>query len=74
MRVVQIEQPDYRWQYQLRHEHDVRAQLKVVEALQNHATPATRFALTDTIENEHCFYKVRLSAAHCLTKVALTIK
>lgn len=69
LRAVQIEQPDYQWQYQLRHERDVTAQLEAIEALQNHATPATRLALTDTIENEHCYYKVRLRAAHCLTKV-----
>ncbi|KAK0171350.1 hypothetical protein PV328_009091 [Microctonus aethiopoides] len=70
MRAVQIEQPDYQWQYQLRHERDVIAQLEAIVALQNHPTPHTRFALTDTIENEHCYYKVRLRAAHCLTKVA----
>ncbi|KYQ58343.1 Transcription initiation factor TFIID subunit 2 [Trachymyrmex zeteki] len=69
MRAVQIEQPDYQWQYQLRHERDVTAQLEAIEALQHHSTPATRLALTDTIENEHCYYKVRLRAAHCLTKV-----
>lgn len=69
MRAVQIEQPDYQWQYQLRHERDVTAQLEAIEALQHHPTPATRLALTDTIENEHCYYKVRLRAAHCLTKV-----
>ena len=70
MRAVQIEQPDYQWQYQLRHERDVTAQTEAIAALQNHATPATRLALTDTIENENCYYKVRLRAAHCLTKVA----
>lgn len=69
MRAVQIEQPDYQWQYQLRHERDVTAQLEAIDALQNHPTPSTRLALTDTIENEHCYYKVRLRAAHCLTKV-----
>jgi len=72
MRAVQIEQPDYQWQYQLRHERDVTAQLEAIEALQHHPTPATRLALTDTIENEHCYYKVRLRAAHCLTKVTHT--
>lgn len=70
MRAVQIEQPDYQWQYQLRHERDVTAQLEAIVALQHHPTPATRLALTDTIENEHCYYKVRLRAAHCLTKVS----
>lgn len=71
MRAVQIEQPDYQWQYQLRHERDVTAQLDAIDALQNHSTPATRLALTDTIENEHCYYKVRLRAANCLTKVSI---
>lgn len=70
LRAVQIEQPDYQWQYQLRHERDVTAQTEAIAALQNHSTPATRLALTDTIENEHCYYKVRLRAAHCLTRVA----
>lgn len=71
LRAVQIEQPDYQWQFQLRHERDVIAQLEAIEALQHHATPATRLALTDTIENEHCYYKIRLRAAHCLTKVII---
>ncbi|KAH0952770.1 hypothetical protein HN011_011355 [Eciton burchellii] len=70
MRAVQIEQPDYQWQYQLRHERDVTAQIEAIEALQHHPTPNTRLALTDTIENEHCYYKIRLRAAHCLTKIA----
>jgi len=70
MRAVQIEQPDYQWQYQLRHERDVTAQLEAIEALQHHPTVNTRSALTHTIENEHCYYKVRLRAAHCLTKVS----
>ncbi|KAL7294026.1 hypothetical protein TKK_0012596 [Trichogramma kaykai] len=70
LRSVQIEQPDYQWQYQLRHERDVTAQLEAIVALQNHSTAATRHALTDTIENEHCYYKVRLKSALCLTKVA----
>lgn len=69
LRAVQIEQPDYQWQYQLRHERDVTAQLEAIEALQHHPTPSTRSALTDTIENEHAYYKVRLKAALCLTKV-----
>lgn len=69
LRSVQIHQPDYQWQYQLRHEKDVTAQNEAIYALDKHATPATRMALTDTIENEKVFYKVRCKAAHCLTKV-----
>lgn len=70
LRSVVIEQPDYQWQYQLRHERDVTAQMEAIVALERYPTPSTRLALTDTIENEQCFYKVRCRAAQCLTKVA----
>lgn len=69
LRAVEISQPDYQWQYQLRHERDVTAQAEAVKALERFATPATRLALTDIIENENCFYKVRCDAAFCLAKV-----
>lgn len=72
LRSVVIEQPDFQWQFQLRHERDVTAQMEAILALERYPTPATRLALTDTIENEHCYYKVRCRAAHCLTKVSIT--
>lgn len=70
IRSVTIEQPDFQWQYQLRHERDVTAQTEAVYALERFPSPATRSALTDTIKNEQCFYKVRCRATTCLTKVA----
>ncbi|KAH8305210.1 hypothetical protein KR018_003027, partial [Drosophila ironensis] len=70
LRDLIIEQPDFQWQYQLRHERDVTAQFQAIQALQKYPTNATRLALTDTIENDRCFYKVRCEAAHSLTKVA----
>ncbi|XP_017100570.2 transcription initiation factor TFIID subunit 2 [Drosophila bipectinata] len=70
MRDLIIEQPDFQWQYQLRHEKDVTAQFQAIQALQKYPTNATRLALTDTIESDRCFYKVRCEAAHSLTKVA----
>ncbi|EDW93975.2 transcription initiation factor TFIID subunit 2 [Drosophila yakuba] len=70
LRDLIIEQPDFQWQYQLRHERDVTAQFQAIQALQKYPTNATRLALTDTIESERCFYKVRCEAAHSLTKVA----
>lgn len=69
LRSVVIEQPDFQWQFQLRHERDVAAQLEAIAALQKYPTPATRMALTDTIENNNCFFKVRCRAAHCLKEV-----
>jgi len=70
IRSVDIQQPDFQWQYQLRHERDVTAQTEAVYALERFPTPATRGALTHIIENEQAFYKVRCKATHCLTKVA----
>ncbi|SPP76981.1 blast:Transcription initiation factor TFIID subunit 2 [Drosophila guanche] len=70
LRDLIIEQPDFQWQYQLRHERDVTAQFQAIQALQQYPTNATRLALTDTIESERCFYRVRVQAAHSLTKVA----
>lgn len=70
MRHVNCEQPDFQWQFQLRHERDVTAQLDAIQALQKYPTVATRMALTDVIENEITFYEVRCEAAKCLTKVA----
>lgn len=70
MRQVIFEQPDYQWQYQLRYERDITAQLDAITQLENFSTPYTRRALTDAIENEHCFYRVRCEATMCLRAVA----
>ncbi|XP_054712299.1 LOW QUALITY PROTEIN: transcription initiation factor TFIID subunit 2-like [Uloborus diversus] len=70
LRQVVIEQPDYQWQYQLRYERDVTAQKEAIDALEKFPTPASRSALTYTIENEHCFFKIRCLACFCLQKVA----
>ncbi|KAH6921855.1 hypothetical protein HPB50_005416 [Hyalomma asiaticum] len=70
LRQVVFIQPDYQWQYQLRYERDVTSQIEAIEALCQFPTPQTRLALTDTIENEHCFYRVRCAAAFCLRQVA----
>jgi transcription initiation factor TFIID subunit 2 len=64
-----IEQPEYQWNYQLRHEKDVTAQMEAVIALDKFPTISTRNALCDIIENEQVYIHVRCKAAHCLTKV-----
>jgi transcription initiation factor TFIID subunit 2 len=71
LRACFIEQPDFQWQFQLRHEKDVTAQLDAIAALEKYPTPATRMALTDAIENENNFYTVRCEAATILTKVKI---
>lgn len=70
LRQVVFEQPDYQWQYQLRYERDVTAQLDSLNELVHFPTVATRKTLTDIIEDEKCFYRVRCAAALNLTKVA----
>lgn len=70
LRHIVFEQPDYQWQYQLKFERDVTAQLDSLQVLVNYPTIATRKTLMDIIEDERCFYRVRCSAALNLTKVA----
>ena len=60
IRTVDIQQPDWQWQYQLKHERDVTAQAEAALALEKYPTPSTRKILTDIIENEQCFFKVIL--------------
>lgn len=59
IRAVEVQQPDFQWQYQLRHERDVTAQIEAAKALEKTPSPQAKKALTDIIENEQCFYKVR---------------
>ncbi|XP_060578386.1 transcription initiation factor TFIID subunit 2-like [Ruditapes philippinarum] len=73
LRSVQWEQPDYMWQYQLKYERDVVAQSEAIQALRLFATPATRKALTDVLECEQSYYKVRIESSMCLAKVANTM-
>ncbi|CAL1530604.1 unnamed protein product [Lymnaea stagnalis] len=70
LRTVSFEQPDYMWQYQLRFERCIVAQFEAIEALGRFPTPSSRYALTDTIENEECYYRVRQDACYCLAKIA----
>ncbi|XP_061737606.1 transcription initiation factor TFIID subunit 2 isoform X2 [Nerophis ophidion] len=68
LRKVELEQADFMWQYQLRYERDVVAQEEAIFALESFPTPASRLALTDILEQEQCFYKVRIQACFCLAK------
>lgn len=70
LRKVDSEQADFMWQYQLRYERDVVAQQEAISALERFPTPASRLALTDVLEQEQCFYRVRMAACFCLAKIA----
>uniref|UniRef100_T1GNN3 Transcription initiation factor TFIID subunit 2 n=1 Tax=Megaselia scalaris TaxID=36166 RepID=T1GNN3_MEGSC len=70
LRDLNIEQPDFQWQFQLKHERDVTAQFEAIKALEKYPTTSTRQSLTTIIESESVFYKVRCQAAYCLSRVA----
>jgi len=70
LRQVIFEQPDYNWQYQLKYERDVTAQMDSLHVLMDHPTIATRKTLIEIVEDERCFYVVRCAAALNLTKIA----
>ena len=54
----------------LRYERDIVAQLEAIDALRRFPSPQTRLALTDTIEREQVYYRVRTRACQCLAKVS----
>ena len=45
-------------------------QEEAISALEKFPTPASRMALTDILETEQCFYRVRMQACFCLAKVS----
>jgi len=71
IRAVEVQQPDFQWQYQLRHERDVTAQIEAARALEKTPSPQARKALSDIIENEQCFFKVRCVASTIKILIAI---
>ncbi|KHJ85312.1 hypothetical protein OESDEN_14965 [Oesophagostomum dentatum] len=69
IRNMMINQPDYQWEYMLRYERDVLAQLQALDRLQLCPNPQSRDVLLETISNENFFYRVRCHAAYALTEV-----
>ncbi|EYB85626.1 hypothetical protein Y032_0295g1673 [Ancylostoma ceylanicum] len=69
IRNMMINQPDYQWEYMLRYERDVLAQLQALDRLQLCPNPQSRDVLLETISNDNFFYRVRCHAAYALTEV-----
>ena len=42
VRSLDILQPDFQWQYQLRHERDITAQVEAVRSLERYPTPGNK--------------------------------
>uniref|UniRef100_A0A0M3ICW1 Transcription initiation factor TFIID 150 kDa subunit n=1 Tax=Ascaris lumbricoides TaxID=6252 RepID=A0A0M3ICW1_ASCLU len=69
VRKVNIRQPVYQWEYMLKYERDVLAQLHALDVLQRFPSPHVRTILIEAVENENYFYRVRCRAAFSLTEV-----
>uniref|UniRef100_A0A915PKF7 Transcription initiation factor TFIID subunit 2 n=1 Tax=Setaria digitata TaxID=48799 RepID=A0A915PKF7_9BILA len=72
LRKVSIQQPVYQWEYMLKYERDVLAQLQALDILQRFPSPHARGILIETIETEAFFYRqvlVRCRAAYILAEV-----
>lgn len=48
-------------------------QEEAISALEKFPTPASRLALTDILEQDQCFYKVRMQACFCLSRVGVCV-
>ena len=70
LRELKFEQPDSHWQLQLKYERDIYAQLDAIEVLSNYANLNTKSSLTSILENNECFYRVRIKSAFALSQVA----
>lgn len=46
---------------------------EAISALEKFPTPASRLTLTDILEQDQCFYKVRMQACFCLSKVGVFV-
>ena len=66
VRSLDILQPDFQWQYQLRHERDITAQVEAVRSLERYPTPGkflffSKFFIFEVLSKEESNYGVRNS-------------
>lgn len=69
VRKISIRQPVYQWEYMLKYERDVLAQLHALDVLQRFPSPHVRSILLETIETESFFYRIRCRSAFSLAEV-----
>uniref|UniRef100_A0A183CYK8 Transcription initiation factor TFIID 150 kDa subunit n=1 Tax=Gongylonema pulchrum TaxID=637853 RepID=A0A183CYK8_9BILA len=69
LRKTTIRQPLYQWEYMLRYERDVLAQLDALDILKRFPSPHIRTILIDSVENEAFYYRVRCRASFILAEV-----
>lgn len=57
VRKIDLHQPVNQWEYQLKYEKDVLAQLQSLETLPRFPSPQTRHTILEVIENDNIFYR-----------------
>uniref|UniRef100_A0A914UPH0 Transcription initiation factor TFIID subunit 2 n=1 Tax=Plectus sambesii TaxID=2011161 RepID=A0A914UPH0_9BILA len=70
VRKIDLHQPVNQWEYQLKYEKDVLAQMHSLETLPRFPSPQTRHTILDVIDNDNIFYRVRCQASFSLTEIA----
>nr|Q9TYN3.1 RecName: Full=Transcription initiation factor TFIID subunit 2; AltName: Full=TBP-associated transcription factor 2 [Caenorhabditis elegans] len=69
IREITISQPMFHWEYMLRYERDVIAQMEALERIQALPSAHSRSVIVDAVANEKFFYRIRYRAAFVLTFV-----
>ncbi|KAF8376458.1 taf-2, partial [Pristionchus pacificus] len=69
LREMHVRQPSYQWEYLLKYERDVLAQMTALDKIQEFPSDISRNILIDTINFEPFYYRVRCRAAFALSTV-----
>ncbi|EFO92138.1 CRE-TAF-2 protein [Caenorhabditis remanei] len=69
IREISISQPMFHWEYMLKYERDVIAQMEALERIQALPSAHSRSVIVDAVSNERFFYRIRCRAAFVLTSV-----
>ncbi|CAP28173.1 Protein CBR-TAF-2 [Caenorhabditis briggsae] len=69
IREITISQPMFHWEYMLKYERDVIAQMEALERIQALPSAHSRSVIVDAVSNERFFYRIRSRAAFVLTSV-----
>ncbi|CAD6194636.1 unnamed protein product [Caenorhabditis auriculariae] len=69
LRDMVINQPIYHWEYMLKYERDVIAQMEALDRLQKFPSAQSKAVIIETVANDNFFYRVRCRAAFALSVV-----
>ncbi|EGT36395.1 hypothetical protein CAEBREN_08215 [Caenorhabditis brenneri] len=69
IREITISQPMFHWEYMLKYEKDVIAQMEALERIQALPSAHSRSVIVDAVSNDKFFYRIRSRAAFVLTSV-----